>query len=248
MRKVSSLIALGVGAYLVFAIATLPATLLLNALEDSGVSAAGVEGTVWRGQAQIVRVNGTALGRVAWDLHALALLKLQLKADVKLTRSDGFAQCVLSARSLERITLDELTASMPLSALPIAPSAAAGGTLNAKFSQLTLEAGWPVAANGSADVINVSGGWLRPPARASYRVVFPAPGAEAADALVGAINDLEGPLQISGTLRLMPNRSYYLDALVAARPDAPSELKQGLQILGEPDAQGRRRLTSDGTL
>jgi hypothetical protein len=61
--------------------------------------------------------------------------------------------------------------------------------------------------------------------------------------------DEGGPLAVTGTVRLDAARAYTFDALIAPRPGADESLVQGLAIMtGEPDAQGRRRLTLTGTL
>jgi general secretion pathway protein N len=246
--KLRWLIALGVIAYLVFAIVTLPASVVLDRLRDSGITAAGVEGTAWKGRAELLQVQGVNVGRVDWDLHALALLALKVRADVKVTRSDGFLQSVLDVRS-GPIRFSDLSASVPLSALSgIAPQGWSG-TVNLRFAELIIDEGWPVSANGSAEILNLESTSRRSPLTGSYKLTFPAPDTQPAnDVLVGAITDLGGPLAISGTVELRRDRSYLLSGLVAAKPDAPRNLANQLQILGPPDPQGRRQFSLEGTL
>jgi general secretion pathway protein N len=249
MKKLWPLLALGVGAYLAFALYTLPASVALDRLAPYGVHAAGIEGTAWRGRAQVVQVSGIDLGRLEWDLHVLQLLTARLVTDIKLTRSDAFAQGTVAAGTGGRIVFDNLTASLPLSAIPAHVFRAGwNGTVNLKFARLALENGWPVEATGSFDAVDLVNPRQRGAAMGSYRVEFPAAGAPAdAGTLVGALSDQGGPLEVAGTLTLRPDRSYLIDAQVAARPDAPPNLAKGLEILGPPDAQGRRPFTTEGT-
>ncbi len=247
--RVRWLIVLGIVAFLLFAIVSLPASVLLGSLKDTGLSAAGVEGTAWKGRAQIAQLGGVNLGALEWDLHALALFALRLQADIKVTRADGFAQSQIALRSARSIALQDLTASLPLSALAnVAPSGWTG-TVNLKFANLVLEDGWPSRADGVAEILNVSSASGRSPISGSYKITFPAPNTEAkAGTVTGAIADLGGPLQISGTLELRPERGYLLQGLVAPRPDAPKNLVNQLQILGPPDAQGHRPFSVEGSM
>jgi general secretion pathway protein N len=249
MKKWGWLIALGVAAYLVFALVTLPASVLLAPFRSAGVSAAGVEGTAWKGRAQMLQIQGANVGAVEWDLHALALLALKLRADVKITRSEGFAQAVVDFRTSGPINFRNLTAALPLSALTNVVPGGWSGTVNLKFANLTLENGWPVDANGTAEILDINNAQQRSPIAGSYKVVFPSPtAAEQEGVLSGAISDLSGPLQISGDIQLTADRGYLIKGLVAPKPDAPKNYAEQLQILGEPDAQGRRPFSLEGSL
>ncbi|HEY5756968.1 MAG TPA: type II secretion system protein N [Steroidobacter sp.] len=249
MKRLWPLVALGVGAFLLFAVVTFPASVVLSWFGSSGVYAGGVSGSIWNGRAQVLQVQGANIGSVEWKLHALPLLTAHANADVKVTRIDGFAQTQLSVGPTGTISLKALAASLPLSALP-ANTIPGGwtGTLNGRFSQLTLEKGWPTQVDGTLEVLDLNGPARKPAKAGSYRVLFD-PAASSADALKGAITDAgDGPLQVNGTIQLKPDRSYAVSALIAARPDAPRNLVQALEFLGPPDAQGRREFNTEGTL
>ena len=66
--------------------------------------------------------------------------------------------------------------------------------------------------------------------------------------LVGALSDMGGPLEIAGNVRLSPDRSYLIEGSVAPRPEADKSMTDSLQILGAPDAQGRRPFSLSGTM
>jgi general secretion pathway protein N len=249
MKRVWPLVALGVGAYLVFAAVTLPASLVTSRLASMGVNTAGVEGTVWKGRAQVVQVANSNLGSVSWDLHVLALFTARLRADVQVTRIDGFARGVVTVAPSRNVRMSNITASLPLSALP-AGSLPRGwmGTLNLKLADLAVEKGWPTVVEGTVEVVDLVGPPRRPANIGSYKLTFPAASAKSAEGLLGALQDTAGPLQITGTLLLKPDRSYLLNTLIATRPTAPRDVVDALQILGPPDSQGRRPFSSDGTL
>ena len=122
------------------------------------------------------------------------------------------------------------------------------GTLNLKLAQLALDNAWPVAATGTIEVTDLVGPANRPAALGGYKIVFPAEGAGAADALTGALSDTGGPLAVNGTVQLKKDRSYLVNGMIATRPGAPGDMTRTLEILGEPDAQGRRQFTIEGTM
>jgi general secretion pathway protein N len=250
MKRVWPLAALGVGAYLLFAVVTLPASLLSSRLGAVGVSAAGLEGTVWKGRAQVVQIANTNLGSVAWDLHVLPLFAARLQADLQLNRSDGFARSAVTVWRSGRVRFSNLNASLPLSALPTRSLPGGwNGALTLKLAELVSEKGWPLAAEGTVEVVDLTGPARRPANIGSYRLIFPKQAAaKSQDALTGALADMGGPLQISGTLQLKPNRSYQVDGFVTTRPDTPRNVADALQMLGEPDAQGRRPFSIAGTM
>src|SRR5262245_49235679 len=154
MKKPWPLVALGIGAFLLLALVTLPASAVLSFVHPPGITLAGVSGTIWSGRAQAVRSGNLHIGSVEWDLQVLALLTGKLGADVKVKRSDGFAQgsIVLSGA---RVTMRGLNASLPLSALPGNLVRGWTGTANLKLTQFALENAWPVAATGTVEVTDL---------------------------------------------------------------------------------------------
>jgi len=240
--------ALGIGAFLILALVTLPASVVLSFVHPANVTLSGISGTIWKGRAQAVRSGTVHVGSVDWGLDFLSLFTGKLGADVKVTRTDGFAQGHIAAGTGGRITLRAFNASLPVGALP--PNVVRGGwtgTVNLKLAELALDQSWPVALNGTIEVTDLVGPANRPAALGSYRVVFPE-GAAGGDTLTGALTDLGGPLAVNGTVQLKKDRSYLVGGMIATRPNAPSDMARTLEILGAPDAQGRREFSIEGTM
>jgi hypothetical protein len=53
---------------------------------------------------------------------------------------------------------------------------------------------------------------------------------------------------VNGTVQLNKNQSYLVSGLIATRPGAPSDMTRTLEILGEPDTEGRRQFAIEGSL
>lgn len=248
MKKIWLLIALGLVTFVVFALVTLPASIIASPLAKRGIIVSGVTGTAWNGAAQVVQSGGVMIGSMQWELHPVALLSGRAVADVKLTRVDGFAQGNVSVSMSGNIAVRDVTASLPMSTLP--PNLIAGGwrgKLNLKLASAEIVDRWPASIIGSMEVLDLVGPAHRPAAMGSYKLVFPEqtrPGT-----LIAALTDISGPLQLAGTLELKAvDRSYVLEGLVATRPEASPDLVNSLQYLGPPDAQGRRPVSIAGTM
>ncbi len=241
---------IGVGAYLLFVLVTLPATLLSRQLAKHGVRSAGVSGSVWHGQVTGLQAGVLNLGNAEWRMRFLPLLTGKLAADVKLTQANGFAQARVSAALTGRIALTDVSASLPLQSLVGSGGLPGGwvGTAQAKFSELVLKDNWPVSAQGTLDIVDLTGPAGQPNNIGAYRLQFPAPNA-VADTLTGALEDLDGAvIDVTGTLKFAADRSYELNTLVAARNTTPTNIAESMQVLGPPDAQGRRPLSVSGTM
>lgn len=248
MKKVWWLVAIGVGTFVVFALVTLPASVITSPLAKQGLLLSGVSGTVWHGAAQVVQSGNARIGSVQWQLHPLALLRGRAAADLKLMRVDGFAQGYVEASRSGRVTLRDISAALPLSVLP--PQFVAGGwngNLKLQLTTADIVDRWPAALVGTIEVLDLIGPARRPSAMGSYKLVFPQQAQP--QVLAGALTDISGPLQLAGTLQLKAaDRSYVLDGLIATRPDASPDLVNSLQFLGAPDAQGRRPISLAGTM
>ncbi|AMN46979.1 general secretion pathway protein N [Steroidobacter denitrificans] len=259
--RIMPFVLLGGGAFLLFALLTLPARLALGWLAPAQTRLEGISGTLWHGRAENLQWQEARLGRLEWRLHPTALLGARLRADLTLNRADGFAQATVTAGRQGRLRVTDLTASLPLNALSAIPSMGGwNGTLDLKFADLRLERGWPIQAAGRLDAVALSGwvgGWVggsmggsagRPLRLGSYRVDF-APAADSTRAAVpaGTLIDTGGPLQVTGSVQLRADRSYIIEGLVTPRPEASSEIVQALQFLGPADAQGRRPFSLEGS-
>ena len=81
--KVSWIIG-GILAFLLFAIAYMPAVQVIGRLSlPNNVSISGVSGSLFSGKAQTVVVNSLPINNVKWELNPLHLLLGKVKLDLK---------------------------------------------------------------------------------------------------------------------------------------------------------------------
>jgi general secretion pathway protein N len=247
-------LALGIGAYLAFALSSFPAATAYAWFAPAGLQLQGLEGTLWSGRAAAANVGALSLHDVRWSVHAWQLLLGRVAADLRAQLDEGFvAANVRATRS--RVSLSEVRASTSLPTLrALLPVSGLRGEANLTLSALELDIAkaWPTKVVGDLKLLqletvpfslNGPRGKLVPVGNYAVRFV------DGAGPINATFNDTGGPLEVSGTLALDAKRAYKLDGLIKPRPDAPQELVDGLNVMtSEPDAEGRRRLMLNGSL
>ena len=244
--------ALGVGAYVALTLATFPAGTALRWFAPSGVTFAGVAGTLWSGSAATCSVGGFTLEALRWNLRPASLLLGRLSADVEARLPDGFVSGNIVA-SPNTVSFSNVRGGTSLPALVgILPVRGLRGQANVSLERFVLEDGWPAAAIGELKLAGLETLPLIPDGSGAYVPLgdytvslVEAPEGELAATFV----DNGGPLEVEGTLSLDAGRVYTIDALVEPRANANEMLVEGLKLMsGEPDAEGRRRFNLSGSL
>jgi hypothetical protein len=93
MKKPWPLLALGIGAFLILALITLPASVVLSFVHPANVTLSGVSGTIWKGRAPgRAQRHGARRQRRMGSRTRLRCSLANSVADVKVARTDGFAQ------------------------------------------------------------------------------------------------------------------------------------------------------------
>lgn len=247
------LIAFGIAAVFAFAVATLPASVLARPLTRLGLEAATLSGSVWTGHAQALSWRAAPLGDLKWSISPLSLLRGRVAGAFDLARPDGRLRSDFSASLGGELRLESVIADLPveaLAALPIGMPRGWRGRVSGQFDEIVLRRGWPTALRGMLDM----DGLIAPPPRSttigSYHVVIPDPqsASTGADELIARVVDKEGPFAFEGRFTLGVDRSFLLEGMLAPRGSTPPALARSLEMLGPPDAAGRRPLSVSGTL
>jgi hypothetical protein len=234
-------------AILVFVITVLvrlPARTLLPLLPPQ-VSCETPSGTVWHGACAQLRSGTVSLSGFTWHVQPAQLLRGGLQAELVSTDPKASGQAIVTLSAHQQVDVHQLTAQLPLrNGLSVLPHDLSG-TVQVSVDRAQLRHGQLLALQGFVRVLQ-----LRSESQAadlgSFELRFPpaAPG----DPIQGQLQDLGGPLSVSGQLRLMRSGGYDLSGWVVARPSASPELVQALQLLGPADAQGRRMFSVAGSL
>ncbi|MEQ1800499.1 MAG: type II secretion system protein N [Gammaproteobacteria bacterium] len=250
MRQIRLLAGAGLAALLVSLVVLLPARVAFGVIGLPPESASGFSGTLWNGAAQRLSLAGFNLGPVRWQAQPFRLLTGQLAATVDATLPEGFLKGSVALGFGGGIGLSDLEAAAPLSWLAPAAGPSAGGQVAARFDRLALKGGRIQSAVGTLNVAGVvlpiptAGPQLGP---GTYSVKFDADSLGADEPLTGVLSDAGGPLEIAGTVKFTPPRSYELTGKAKPRPEAPPELRNALQMLGPATADGAHDLSVAGS-
>jgi general secretion pathway protein N len=247
-----SWLALGVGAYLAFTLAALPAGTAIRWFAPPGVVLSGIQGTVWSGAAAGAVAGGLNLQDLRWRVRPWSLLLGRLSGSLEARLADGFVNTDVVA-SARRVQFSNLRGGASLPALAsVLPVGGMRGQASAQLSAFEITNGWPSRVVGELKVAGLEVAPLVPGGSrgllplGDYTVTF---GEAPQGSLAARFVDNGGPLEVSGSVTLGASREYMLDALVEPRAGAPEQLVEGLKFMtSEPDPEGRRRLTLTGSL
>jgi general secretion pathway protein N len=245
-------LALGVGAYLAFALSTFPAGTAVRWFVPPPVALNGVQGTVWSGSAASGTIGGLPVQDVRWHVKPRTLLTGRVGANVEARLADGFLSTGITA-STSRVEFNDLRGGTSLGTLALMlPVRGMRGQASVALSSLELDNGWPAHILGELKLAALeiapfmSNGNSKLVPLGDYTVTF---GEAPARSIAARFVDNGGPLEVAGTLVVGPAREYTFDALIKPRAGAPQQLVDGLNVMtADPNSDGRRRLTLTGSL
>jgi len=248
MRRTGCLIAAGAAAFLVFLIAFLPASMVLRFL-PAEVALSGVQGTVWRGEAETLSVRGRPVGALEWSNRPWRLPFLQLDYAVRYLPEGGQVGMDVTLRGPHRLEIRDASGTLPIMAVDgLLGPAGWKATAELEVERLSLVDGFPETAMGVLVLRELTAPGARGVNIGSFELTL-GEGAVGSDSIVGRLRDLgSGPMQVRATLELNQDRSYLLSGEVAAGPDAGAVIQRTLRFLGPEDSLGRRPFTVEGTL
>jgi Type II secretion system (T2SS), protein N len=238
--------ALALVAFVLIVLARFPAAWVLGKL-PAGFSCDAIDGTVWNGTCSgLMLRHQQLLGDVAWQLRPLRLLLGRLAAHVELTQTGDFVNADLELGLGGHVWASDVHANVHLipGLMPQLPTGLRG-VVRADLSRVELEHGRLADLQGRIEAHDLAQSGETTTELGSYGLSF-TPAASRA-AAVGELHDLGGPLDLSGTLRMTPEPGFVLEGKVAARATASANLVRQLQMLGAPDAQGRRSFSIANT-
>lgn len=239
-----SALAIAILVFVVTLLVRLPARTLVPLL-PAQISCETPTGTIWRGACTQLRSGAVTLSGISWHIRPAGLLRGALAAELSSSDPKASGQASVELSAHQQLHIRALSAQLPLrNGLSTLPRDL-DGTVQVSVDDATLDHGELTALQGFVRVLQ-----LRSESQSadlgSFELRFaPTP---AGSPIQGSLHDLDGPLSVSGQLRLMRNGGYDLSGSVAARQNASPELVQALQLLGPADAQGRRMFSLAGSL
>jgi hypothetical protein len=210
----------------------------VSAWLPAGVQCQGGSGSVWRGHCDTLRTPVASLQSLSWQL---SLLRGEASLALQVDDTELQASTDLHWHFNGQWRAEALRARLPLEH-PLLRLASKNyrGDVAADFTEVSGNGRQIQSAAGTVQLLHLHSSTDL----GSYAVKL-ADGARPGE-IAGDLRDLDGPLQVDGTLRIHAT-GYELHGYAVPRSGASTELSKALDLLGPPDEQGRRRLSLEGT-
>ena len=253
MKTLHVLAGAGIASFLLFLVANIPAGFMMNRVEGAmpgAIQTAGVEGTLWNGRVRAIDMTGWQLRNTRWQISVPALFTGRLAADIETRTAGGEITAGVAVSLTGKLMVSDLQASGPLA--PLARQfqlPVTGGRYEATIDTLQLVDNWPTALIAgikmTAVPLNLMGG--AGDATGNFSLTFDEASIPEAGPINGLLADDGGQLEISGNFILTPPNNFDLQSKLSARPGAPAEIAQALNLLGPADPEGRREFKMAGS-
>lgn len=248
MTRLTLLMAAGGAAlYLIVLLLTLPAGVVVPRLvAATPVAVGGLEGTLWRGSAAIVVIDGFPVYGLHWQVQPLALFRGRLEGRLEGRLQDGFLSARVAYSPLGG-SLHVEDGQVATRLAPLAtPAGFAGvdGNLSLQLEYLVIQAGWPLYLSARLGVGNLSVQELGRQPLGDFEGIFRLEGED----VTGELRDGSGLLKLEAFLRVDRALRWDLQGEVAPRQDAPTALNDAMTLLGPPDEHGHRPFGLGGRL
>ena len=222
-----------------------PARLAYHWFAPPTVKLASIEGSIWRGSATEASAGGIYLRDFRWRLRPFALLTGKLGYAIEARPASGFLEGNVAIGLLGAVSASDLNVSMPLQSLQQAVQMPGlGGNLSMQISDVRLEDGLPVAADGVVEVANLVLPIVHRFSIGGYRAEF----FTEDSGLMASVEDVDGSVDLAGSLRVSVDRTYQFVAQLAPKDNTPPNLRQQMQFLGSPNDRGQHELRLEGQL
>lgn len=244
IERTRRLLLLTVLTVVVALVVSFPARVAYKWLSPPLLKINGIQGTVWKGNARAFSTNGVYLQDLEWKMHPLKLLVGQAHYDVSGSPISGFFESEVIVGLGGTVTLRNLTAAVPLQMVEgAAKIAGLRGQANLKFERLELTAGRATAIDGTIDIANLVVPMLSGASLGGYRAEFFTQN----NGVMASIEDVDGVVDLAGSLQLNPDKTYAFLGQIVAKPNTPDNLKKQLRYLPPADDRGQQELRLEGS-
>jgi general secretion pathway protein N len=204
-----------------------------------------VSGTLWHGRAGHAAAYGLDLGTLGWTLQVSPLLHLDAVVQVEVGGAPFAGHGTIERAADGSVAFRDVSLTLPAQAAAPAlgiPALQLIGTIQVDVAHARLLGVWPMDTAGHALWRDAAVAGAAQAPLGDLQATF----ASTADgAIAGVVSDRGGPLQLAGTFNATLGR-YTAQARLAARGDNP-QLREALQYIGQPQADGSRELLIEGT-
>jgi hypothetical protein len=225
-----------------FVLYALPASIALRFLPHD-VQATDPSGTLWHGSFAAVSLRGHAIGAVEWNIHPLPLLGGKLSAQLRWIKGGFAVNGVLEARGTHVFVHDVSGGGAIEDLADLGVTRGWSGTAQVTLAELRIEDQKIASANGAVTLIALKSPKFGDADIGGYELALAPESVQPDGTAIAQVRDLGGPLQLSGSLNIVPAQSLLtFSGALKEREGLPTALHQELENLAQMrgrDAQGR---------
>jgi|TARA_R110000822_G_scaffold49736_5_gene130519 general secretion pathway protein N len=246
---------LGVTAFIVGLVAMAPAATLWQwAPQPSPVQVERLSGTVLNGRLQgLTQQQRRIAEQLAWRWRPTALFGAAWGYTVEGQVLGGTALGRVKATPWGSVAVDALRAGGDVRTLLQAIGQGflpVNGRWHLNLDHAAARDQWPTAIDGTVTLTELTWALGRNPiVLGNFEATLSdEPGDDGHAVLVANLKSLEGPLELEGVARQRHDRSHDIDLRMRPRADAPPIIRNLLNGLGQPDANGWYHLKRQGRM
>ena len=245
IRSTRGLIAVGILTLILGLIIKLPARLAVQWFAPPEVAISSIRGSAWSGSAGEASVAGIYLRDLQWEFSPLRLFVGALGYDISATPVSGFIEGSVSVGLGGALSLTDLQASLPLGIFAEAIGISGlEGNGSFQFDRLRIVDGLPVEVDGTVQIADLIVPIAGRDSLGAYKAEF----FTQTDGIIASVEDIDGVIDLAGSLQVRADRSYAFIAEVIANSRTPEGVRRQLRFLGPANERGQQELRLEGVL
>lgn len=239
-----------IASYFILLIATIPASLITNAVNDSGVvTIQGISGSLWNGKAYIIVINNNIeLKNTKWSFSPWKTLIGKISIDINSQYLDNDISAEIGTSFLGRYFINNLKATISAqeaAQLANIPLVQLSGLISLNIDHAQWKQGELPLATG---VINWSNAEVTVADTASLGNVSITLSESEQQLLNADIKNQGGDIKINGTAELVPEANYAVNIKLLPTASASDNIKQSLGLFAKKQNNGEYLLNYSGAL
>lgn len=239
-----------IASYLILLIATIPASLITNAVNDKSiVTIQGISGSLWNGKAYAILINNKIeLKNTSWSFSLWKILIGKISIDINSQYLENDISAEIGTSFLGTYFINDLNAK--ISAQEVAqlvniPLVQLSGLISLNIDHAQWKQGELPLATG---VINWSNAEVTVADTASLGNVSITLSESEQQLLNADIKNQGGDIKINGIAELVPEADYAINIMLLPTASASDNIKQSLGLFAKKQNNGEYLLKHSGAL
>ena len=239
-----------VASYLILLIASIPANLITNTINDSGiVTMQGVSGSLWNGKAYIIVINNNIkLKNTSWSFSLWKTLIGKISIDINSQYLENDISAEIGTSFLGTYFINDLKAKISaqeVAQLANIPLVQLSGLISLNIDHAQWKQGELPLATGA---INWSNAEITVADTASLGNVSITLSESDQQLLNADIKNQGGDIKINGIAELVPEANYAINIKLLPTASASDNIKQSLGLFAKKQNNGEYLLKHSGAL